>query len=297
MRRNDFNPTNNKIEKIKSNSMKIKVQNLLLILINNSVIRRFYFFIKPFFRNRIFIIKNGLAKGLMIKGRPGLMSGFSKMKIAGEEFLCDLSFQKQIVYDIGAHIGIYTCFFAHAVGSEGSVIAFEPNPNSYQELIEHIRINNFKNVTTKQIAIGSNIGKATLLVPAFDSSRGSLISEGKSQILITDEKVKSFEVRVDSLDHLIITKDFNIPNFIKIDVEGAEIDVLQGAKQVLKRYKPKLFIEIHGSDSKIWVSNAKRLINFLTNIGYSIYGVESKERLNNSSSFNQIIKCGPIYCF
>jgi FkbM family methyltransferase len=283
-------------KRIQNNSRKSKMQGFLLILINNFVIRRFYFFIKPFFRNRSFTIKNGMAKGLKIKGRPGFVSTFLNIDIAGEEFLADLSLEGQTVYDIGAHIGIYTLFFARAVGSGGNVFAFEPNPDNYQELTEHIRINNFLNVIAKQMAIGSKKGKTTLLVPTLDSSRGSMSKETKSQILVADENTKSFEVDVDSLDCLI-TGDSKKPDFIKIDVEGAEIDVLQGAERILKLYKPKLFIEIHGSDSRRWVINARRIINFLTDMGYAIYGTESKERLSNSSSFNQIIKCGPIYCF
>lgn len=260
------------------------------------VIGRLYFFIKPLFRNRIFTIKHGLAKGLKIRGRPMLMSMFFREDVAGEKFLMDLSFEGKTVYDIGAHIGIYTLFFARAVGLTGTVIAFEPNPDNYYELIENIKINNFQNVVVKRIAVGSDRGEAILWTPVLHTSKGSICEENKQQMLSNYKKIKRFKVEVNSIDYLV-ERNYKKPDFIKIDVEGAEIDVLQGAKRTLRLYKPKLFIEIHGSDLRKWSDNARTIINFLTDMGYTIYGTESKEILNNSSTYNQIIKSGPIYCF
>jgi hypothetical protein len=84
------------------------------------------------------------------------------------------------------------------------------------------------------------------------------------------------------------------PDFIKIDVEGLEMDVLLGMGKTIKNYKPKLFIEIHGHDTKSKIKNAQEIVEFLVTKGYSIRHVESGDVINSHNA--RIAKEGHLYC-
>lgn len=270
-------------------------KNILLRLLNSFMGKYFYSLLSPLFRKRIFTIKYGLAKGLKIRGRTGLISRFLGYEdVAGEKFLMNLSFKGKTVYDVEAHIGTYTLFFARAAGEEGRIFAFEPNPDNYRCILDNIRINNFNNIFLRQIAIGKTRGRVNLSVPVFDTSSSSISVEIKKD-LFPNNKIKTFEVWIDSLDN-IVTADEK-PDFIKIDVEGLELEVLEGAEKILKLYKPELFIEIHGANIKKWVNNARKIVGFVRNLGYTVYSVELGRTITASSPFEEIKNCGPIYCF
>jgi hypothetical protein len=101
--------------------------------------------LEPMLRNHVYTAKAGLVTGL--KRRGGL--GFIPKKSLTREhtFLKSLDFKGKNVYDVGGYTGLITIFFARAVGETGSVVTFEPNPQNYNAILDHIELNGFNNVT------------------------------------------------------------------------------------------------------------------------------------------------------
>ena len=83
-------------------------------------------------------------------------------------------------------------------------------------------------------------------------------------------------------------------DFVKIDVEGAEMEVLDGMIETVSKYKPELFIEVHGTNLEQKEFNARNILNYLTQNNYSIYHIESGKTLCFSDF--SIAKSGHIYC-
>ncbi|MBI3638558.1 FkbM family methyltransferase [Candidatus Wolfebacteria bacterium] len=253
-------------------------------------LRNLLLFFSPLLKRKNFLLNNGLAKGMYINGVMGLMAKFHGIDI-GEEFIRKIPIAGKTVYDIGAHIGVYSLFFSKAVGDNGIVIAFEPNLDNYTALLKNLEINNISNVIAQKIALGSGIGESKFFVPSSDTKRGSLNKE----FMPKGCNLSILSVPVDSIDNLI-KRGLQAPGFIKIDVEGGEFDVLKGAELTLEKYKPNLLVEIHGLDKKNWIDNARKIFSFLEQKNYRIFGVTSLKYLNSNASDNEIIECGPAYC-
>ena len=248
--------------------------------------------VRPLLKNRIYTVRQGIAKGLKRKGGLGFIP--QKMSLTEEEkFLLDLDLSEQTVYDIGALEGVFTIFFARTVGKNGIVIAFEPHPENYIKIMENVKLNDFDNVEVCQIALGGGRGKATLAFRRSELGTGSVQDDIKAQTL-KEKGAKIIQVEIDSLDNQIATNKLPKPDFIKIDVEGLEMDVLLGMNETIKAYKPKLFIEIHGVDIRRKIENVKRVLEFLIARGYSIYHVESESSITLSNLL--LAKTGHLYC-
>ena len=138
------------------------------------------------------------------------------------------------VLDVGAHVGYYTLLSAALVGSGGSVWAFEPHPGNCAFLREHARINRCGNVRVSEVAVSDAPGSAR-----FDFGSGS--GTGR---LDAAGKVEVKTVRLDD----VVEREGLAPAAIKIDVEGAESGVLEGARGTLARHSPVLFLSTHGAE-------------------------------------------------
>jgi FkbM family methyltransferase len=137
-----------------------------------------------------------------------------------------------IVLDIGAHIGLNTLALVNSVGSEGAVLAFEPQRALFQMLCANMALNNHTNVYCYHAVVGARTG--TMVVPELDYTvvnNFAGLTLGKYQ---QGEKVRM--LTIDSLD-------LQRCDFMKIDVEGMERDVLQGARETIARFKPALYVE------------------------------------------------------
>ena len=134
-----------------------------------------------------------------------------------------------IVFECGSHHGCTALLLSNWVGETGKVVAFEPNPSNFEIAKINLSINSVRNVELVKSAVGRNSDEVLLD-----------ISSSNSSILYDKSNNKSNLVKSISLDSL---EDVT-PDVIKIDVEGFEIEVLIGAKRILKN-KPKLAIEIH----------------------------------------------------
>jgi len=185
--------------------------------------------------------------GVRLKLKGGLDFLQFKRFDQEEQFLRNLDLKGKIIYDIGSHIGILTIFFANKCAG-GGVISFEPNPETYLKLKNNVQLNQLNNVKILNIDIGDKQEIKTLAVRRYYPGSGSMKDDIKSDIL--SEKYKTFQVEVHTLDSCIKKRDLPKPDLIKIDIEGMEYNALLGMAETLSKYKPLLYIEIHGSDEE-----------------------------------------------
>jgi FkbM family methyltransferase len=145
--------------------------------------------------------------------------------------------------DVGANIGYFTLLMAKRVGRVGKVIAFEPLTENFNILQENIKLNSHPNVVAENCALMSSSERVELR-----SATPGAITWVASVRVRQDSAVESESVEAISLDEYVQKKGITKVDFLKIDVEGAEESVLDGATQVLDRDRPVLLIELHELD-------------------------------------------------
>lgn len=136
-----------------------------------------------------------------------------------------------VVWDVGANVGLYTSLFADAVGASGTVVAFEPSPGCRPALLEIKTVH--PNVTALEVALTDYDGSA-----AFDTSRGETDVNNHVR---SDGAIKVRAARADTLQ---ITSQVPKPDIVKIDVEGFECEVLAGFGDSVTSPRA-FFIEVH----------------------------------------------------
>jgi FkbM family methyltransferase len=170
--------------------------------------------------------------------------------------------QGDIVVDIGAHMGRYTIISSKRVGTNGKVVAIEAHPGNFEMLNRNIKLNQLTNVIPLNYAVYSKETKIKLYVPGEESGYTVYNTIMSNR---TGNEDKFVEVNANTLDYLLQLNQIREEevNWIKIDVEGAEFEVLKGATNVLSKSKDiALLIEIHGPDNYIPVVEFLNLYNF-----------------------------------
>ena len=139
--------------------------------------------------------------------------------------------------DIGANVGIFTVPLALAVGSEGRVVAVEPSPENVEQLEHNIRLNELGNVDVHAIALAAAPGEVLLQLgadPAFHST---------TTVVRSRDAATSTLVRADTLDRLWREAGSPDVSFMKIDTEGAELEVLDGGRELLAACEMSILLE------------------------------------------------------
>src|ERR687890_1360890 len=168
--------------------------------------------------------------------------------------------QGDIVVDIGAHMGRYTIIGAKRVGAQGKVVAIEAHPGNFEMLNRNIKLNQLTNVIPLNYAVYSKETKIKLYLPSGESGFT------KYNTIMSDwvnTKDKFVEVNANTLDYLLQSKGIREEevNWIKIDVEGAEFEVLKGAHNVLSKSKDiVLLMELHGPPD-VYRPKVQELVN------------------------------------
>lgn len=171
-----------------------------------------------------------------------------------------------VMYDIGANAGFFTLLASVLVGPKGRVIAFEPLPRNLGFLKENLGLNRMTNVTVIEAAVSDHGGVASFAGGASDAL-GHLALNGE------------FQVTTVSLDDLVERREIPTPDDIKMDVEGAEMLVLAGAKSILLNVHPALFIDTHGRDVH------RQALDFLESLGYQFQFIDGKDREESGEVF------------
>lgn len=142
------------------------------------------------------------------------------------------------VVDVGAAFGFYTIMASKKVGQQGKVVAIEPQPDNFEMLNRNVNLNKLANIITLNYAVSSKRGTLRLY------SSYSTIPERAGQSL-----QDYIEVSADTLDNLLRELDIDEVNWIKVDVEGAELEVLKGAIGILsKSVDIAVLVEVHSPD-------------------------------------------------
>jgi len=156
---------------------------------------------------------------------------------ATAEYLQTLSPGDHII-DVGANLGYYLLLAAQKVGATGRLLGFEPAPGVYEVLERNIRRSGFTNIQISPYAIGAASGTLEFYESAIPNW-GSVFKDSRLQ------QMRSTMVEAKTIDELVRETPGFHPKALRMDVEGAELMVLAGAREVLTRYKPCLFIEFH----------------------------------------------------
>lgn len=175
-----------------------------------------------------------------------------------------------VVVDIGANIGYYTLIAAELVGKNGKVFAFEPEPQNYALLVRNIEVNGYKNVVPVQKAVSDKVGTTRLYLSPDGNT-------GWHRIYDSHNGWDSIEIETVTLDEFFKDKEGEI-DIIKMDVEGAELTILQGMSQILKRNDSlKIFTEFSPTLLEKFGSSPEEYLNQLINHGFKIYGVDERK--------------------
>lgn len=160
-----------------------------------------------------------------------------------------------VVVEVGANIGSHTVPLAKAVGNEGYVVAFEPQPVIFQLLCGNVALNSLTNVQCLQLAVGETSGQIKVPNLSFEQENnfGGLSLETASS---------GQPVPLVTLDKVLTTPKLRL---LKIDVEGMEQRVLQGASNVIQRLRPAIYVE---NDR---IERSKSLIEFIASMGYDLF--------------------------
>lgn len=150
----------------------------------------------------------------------------------------DVARNGDVLFDVGASAGAYTILFSKLVGPKGLICAFEPDPKAFDFLQDNIRMNRLRNVRAENIALTDSAGTVTFLAPR--------LGEGNSSSVYAESWWKKrFTARATTID-LYCRLNRIQPRGLKIDVEGAECSVINGALEVLEKCHPWLLLEFHG---------------------------------------------------
>lgn len=186
-----------------------------------------------------------------------------------------------VIFDVGANVGIHSVLFSKLVGNNGTVYAFEPVRHNIKRLNMNLRLNGIKNVEIINKGIGDKNEIKTMNVYKEESPNlavNSFIDYDYIQKEIEDGLVKKEEFEIIKLDDFISIEQIKQVDFMKIDVEGFEYFVLNGAKNIIRDYTPTIVFEFY----------SKRIADI------GLKNEDFKDILNDKYDCYEILK-DPIY--
>lgn len=166
-----------------------------------------------------------------------------------------------VFVDIGANIGLYTLFTCKKIGDSGKVIAVEPDDSNLIVLKESIKTNRFNNVMVVPCAVGANNCKQIFYEGIMPTASSFYPDKQRTTYKVRSKKT----VNVVTLDSVIKCSGVTRVDWIKIDAEGAELDILAGAKETIDKFRPVILVEA--------INSFNAVAAFFTSMSYSINNI------------------------
>jgi FkbM family methyltransferase len=192
-------------------------------------------------------IQHGPAQGLWIRVNPrtgqDVLQGTSESAV--QQAIQEHLRPGMTFYDLGANIGFFSLLAARLVGPSGRVVSFEADPEIAARLAENLSYNNFTHVAVEEKAVWSEHG--TVSFARVDSNTSP--DRGLGHVSVGERPAAdAISVEAISLDQYVLSHP--LPDFLKCDVEGAEVPVFQGAERLLKEKRPVLLVEMHSKENR-----------------------------------------------
>ena len=235
---------------------------------NNSLIGKFLRgILKLVPKNLILPILQGRLKGKKwVIGSGAFGYWLGTYELEKQKFFEKVVKKDDVVYDIGANVGFYTLLASELIGPNGRVFAFEPLPRNIFYLKKHIKLNKLNNIAIIEAAVSDK--KGVLNFSEYESNAtGRLGKEGQLKVssVVLDDLLKDGKILP--------------PNVLKIDVEGAEAEVLKGAGDILSKHRPDIFLSIHDK------RDFNDYFDFFKKLGYNLRSVTDRNMRETGEVF------------
>ena len=216
------------------------------------------------------VLKGPLKGAKFILGTHGGAGGgasvyFNLIEPLQTQAFINLVKKGDVLFDVGANVGYYTVLGSQLTGNQGKVFSFEPLVRNISYLYRHVKINKLNNVTIIPSACSNNQSIVTFLENPI-ASMGRIENNA-----INTANTNTTLVSTVSLD-AVAAKLAIQPNVLKIDVEGAELAVLQGAEKIITDSKPIIFLSVHSPKLRT------DCLNYLQKFGYGFEPLEEDHK-------------------
>lgn len=228
--------------------------------------RRFVAAGSSWIRTQDVTISHGIGAGLRFNAagaNPGYALGTTEPQT--QDTLTRLARPGAVAYDIGANVGFFTVLMARQVGPSGAVYAFEPLPATAKALQHNADLNGFGQVKVFASAVGRSAGTVKLALQ--EESTWAKLADGTTTGPTVD-------VPMVAIDALVEAGTIRPPSLVKIDVEGAELEVIEGMRRTLLKHQPVVLCEMHGKN----VAYA----DLMESLGYTVSALETDEPLRSA---------------
>jgi FkbM family methyltransferase len=173
-----------------------------------------------------------------------------------------------VFLDIGAHHGVYSIVAAKRLGSNGTVVAFEPSAREYRRLRLHLRLNRLRSVRAEPLAVGSAACTQRFFqIMSGDNTRGGFRPPA------SDDRVSEISVETVRLDDYVSQSPLKRVDLVKLDVEGGERAVLGGASLVLTKFRPIFICEVLDATTQAWGYKAREIILMLQSFNFNWFEI------------------------
>lgn len=196
-------------------------------------------------RNRDGVIQRGVGKGLQFNvgnSIAGYLLGTQEPHVQAALKL--LMKPNYVAYDLGANVGFLTMILARLTGPSGQVVAFEPVEANANQIRHNARLNGFDNIAVRAEAVGRSDGEVAFHISDFSTT-------GKLESIPHKSGGSARTLPMRCLDSVIAAGEIPPPDLIKMDIEGAEADCLEGAARLLAERRPIILIEVHDTNAKV----------------------------------------------
>jgi FkbM family methyltransferase len=187
-----------------------------------------------------------------------------------------------VVMDVGANEGLYSLFASSRIGPGGIVLAIEPSEREFIRLKKNIALNQMTNIRTFRCALYSERGLAELAVAEYEHAGQNTLGK-----IIPNPKVRMDSIQqvdLEIFDDLFEKQALNRLDFVKIDAEGAEMQVLLGAQKTIRHYLPLIQLEVSEQALKIQDSSRDGIFELLQSWGYRFYAFDARGELSQADS-------------
>lgn len=186
-------------------------------------------------------IRAGLGKGLALHLDPRFEMDYAsgKYEMHLQKALSAHLEPGSVVYDVGAHIGVVSMFASELVSSTGAIFAFEADPENAKRIEVHVKRNKLAQIRVFSCAVWSSVGQLSFERASAQSSRN------QGSVAAASGRTKQDVIGIEAISVDSFAQRHPPPTLIKIDVEGAEAEVLRGSEQTFSRWHPVVICEVH----------------------------------------------------